>query len=183
MQLSIKDIRAGGNNKIALGLDMHKFIQELSIHIRHKHISVYSIPKLYIEGSLQASKGMKRVLKYCEPMIDAGVSNTESLQRKFRNTWNSIWNNFALDTNLSDKYYDILRQASVSPLPEDLEDKLDTIIFWYLISGSETSLRDVGLNVESALNSLISFDNYNFTIRFLGHLKNTTDGFRTNSLG
>ena len=170
MQLGIKDIKAYGGNKIALGLNINDFLNELSCYVTPKHMSVYSIPKLYLEGNLEVSKSVKRVLKYCEPMLDMGVSSTEALQRKFRNTWVNIWNNFLLDIDLDMETYHIFTQACISPLPPELEHKLDIIVFWYLLASSETNFKDIGSDLESMLFTLVTLDNYNFTYRYLSSL-------------
>lgn len=180
MQLSIKDIKAYGGNKIALGLIINDFLNELSNFISSKHISVYSIPKLYLEGNFTVSRSVKRVLRYCEPMIDKGVSNTEALQRKFRNTWVGLWNNFISDNNLDADTYYLFTQACISPLPLELEHKLDIIVFWYLLANSETSLKDRGTDIPTMLHTLVTLDNYNFTYRYLPSLIKEVD---TNLLG
>lgn len=175
MQLGVKDIKAYGGNKIALGLDIKEFLNELSRYVTPKHMSVYSIPKLYLKGNIRVSKSIKRVLKYCEPMLDMGVSSTEALQRKFRNTWVGIWNNFIQDVNLDMDSYYIFTQACISPLPPELEHKLDIIVFWYLLANSETNFKDIDKDLESMLFTLITIDNYNFTYRYLSSLMKDGD--------
>lgn len=171
MQVNMKNIRCLGNNKIASAIDIKDFLNELQRHIDLVPVTVYSVPKRYLEGTLKVSRIVKRVLKYCEPMIDTGVSNSEALQRKFRNTWNNIWNCFVSDNNLGDEVFYLLQNVGLTNLPESVVNKLEAIVIWYFVSLSEESLRDINQTMDTILKLLVCLDNHYFLRFYLTSIK------------
>lgn len=174
MQIMMRDIRRWGGNKIFDTCGKEDFIDYLRSLERTKPVSAYSVPKLYVNGLITKTSAIKDVLTYCEPMIDVGVSDLATLQRKFRNTWNSIWKYFALDNNLNEEAELILNEFGLSDQLEASDDIItlyNKIIKWYLISNSEQNLEENNLDMMSTLNALVLNNNYDFTYKFISDLK------------
>ena len=173
MQVMMHDIRRWGSKKIYATCKDDNFINYIKSLKRSKVVSAYSIPKKYLDGSIELTDAAKKVLKFCEPMIDSGVSNSEALQRRFRNTWNNIWKNFISDNNLDDEVAIILSDFGLSDqngVSSDIIFKYNSLVLWYLFTSYETNLANNNMTMKDIIDILTLYSNDDFVDKFLPKL-------------
>lgn len=164
MQFAVQDIRSFGNQKIFNGFysskaGMMSFIERLRIQnmmlIDYK-ATAYSLPKVYknIQSDLIRYSGIIAFMNMCEPMILDIDKPDATLQRKFRNNWDSMWTNFGKDLHLNAEVVKMISDlgirlcfvTEIQRIPDEIYKFYNAILKWYTYSVSEASIKE--LNIE-----------------------------------
>lgn len=172
MQVMMHDIRRWGSQKIFTEACKNSdWLTRIKLQDKDKKSPAFSIPKQYVSGEIQITDAAKKVLMYCEPMINNGIEVTKNLQRKFRNTWSGIWKNFALDNNLSEYDELCLAEYGLSSLSGDIDEIYCIIVDWYLFTSSESNLQNNNLDKRDIITKMIISDSNDFTYNIVRELK------------
>ena len=189
MQYAIQDIRGWGNKKLYSYFFPNKHIQNAfleRLRIRNMMLSdvkcsAYSLPKVYNKLSKsinQNYKGMQRFMDMCEPLMSSLDNPDSTVQRKFRNQWDTLWKCFMKDTGLNEEavtmikelgiricFYDsteLLCNTAVSQelsdrFPSDVFDFYNTVLSWYVFSLAESNIRELGLTPLEMIETMIMY--------------------------
>lgn len=160
MNISLQNIRRLGYLKINQGIDLTYIITKVSeidnSLYSEVHISPFSLPKRWkrIDPVIKDKlKGISQFMLSCEAMIE-NIEADEFTQRRFRNRYDRLWQEFSLFTCISLKDAQTLEDFSIKlvyilsqpehPDVDDIIKYFDAIISWYLITQTDISLREYG---------------------------------------
>lgn len=188
MQIALQDIRRWGNLKIAEHFfpcwnDRLLFIQKLSLinsNYNFYKASAYSFPRKHKNISYNSRNlysGIESFILDCEPMID-NIEIDDICQRRFRNSWNSLWKSFCEDLEFSDSEKIMLSELGIRLayiLSEDtdysdLQDVIDfynAVIRWSLFTKQESNFEKNDLSFISVMEMLVTSNSSDFVNNFV----------------
>ena len=124
MQIAIQDIRKLGFKKISQNFYSSEqgklaFLERLRIEnmmLSEYKASAFSFPKMYNKAYKNIKLcyfGIIKFMDMCEPMMRSIDSPDSSVQRKFRNQWNSMWKAVRKDLDLSEESMVMLKNLGI----------------------------------------------------------------------
>lgn len=187
MQVAVKDIRRWGYKKLSnqfFSSEEEKqnfldLLQAQNIRLADIKSSAYSLPRVYSKLSSSIKKyywGMARFVDFCEPMMSSTGKPDASIQRKFRNQWDSLWAGFCKELDLSEDFKDFEEDikelgirlcfyenlSSVNRLDSNILDFYNAVISWYVITASESAIQEFGLEPLQLVGCMIQKDSRSF---------------------
>lgn len=164
MQFFGQDIRSWGNKKIMQNFAssagaQSAFIERLRIQNMLLGIcrsTAYSIPRDYPIAHERIGNlyyGMVAFMNNCEPLILSMDSVGKPVQRKFKNQWDSCWNNFGKSIGLDECTIRIISELgvrlfysiSLADIPESILEFYNAVLKWYVYTSTEGALAETDL--------------------------------------
>lgn len=181
MQIAIQDIRKLGFKKISQNFYSSEqgklaFLERLRIEnmmLSEYKASAFSFPKMYNKAYKNIKLcyfGIIKFMDMCEPMMRSIDSPDSSVQRKFRNQWNSMWKAVRKDLDLSEESMVMLKNLGIriALVSDDYIVSSETYAFynvilsWYVYTMSESTIIGLGLSPLRLLEILVVSDAYEF---------------------
>lgn len=193
MQFAVQDIRRWGslkifNNYFSSDLGRQSFIERLrtcNFMLEDYKCSAYSIPRIYKDVYYDIHNqyyGMIRFVDMCEPLIRSMDKPDDSVKRKIRNQWDSMWKCLKDDLSLNDNAFKAMKELGIRLLfsytsneyihidPEIFEF-YNAILTWYTYTVSESAIA----NLELSSLELIEFMVINDSDKFVYNIQNGFD--------
>lgn len=194
MQFSVSDIRKWGslkifNNYFTTDIGRQGFIErlrQLNYALSDYKCSAYSIPRVYKDVYYNMHSqyyGMSRFVDMCEPLLRSIDNPDDSIKRKIRNQWDSLWKCLKEDLSLSEVACKELKELGVRLLfqytEEDLQIHINAEVFefynailtWYTYTVTESAMTNLALSPLE----LIEFMTINDADKFIYCIKNGFD--------
>lgn len=169
MQFSVSDIRKWGslkifNNYFTTDIGRQGFIErlrQLNFALSDYKCSAYSIPRVYKDVYYDMHSqyyGMSRFVDMCEPLLRSIDSPDDSIKRKIRNQWDSLWKCLKEDLSLSEVACKELKELGVRLLFQYKEEGLqvhinaevfefyNAILTWYTYTVTESAMTNLALS-------------------------------------
>ena len=169
MQFSVSDIRKWGslkifNNYFTTDIGRQGFIErlrQLNFALSDYKCSAYSIPRVYKDVYYDMHSqyyGMSRFVDMCEPLLRSIDNPDDSIKRKIRNQWDSLWKCLKEDLSLSEVACKELKELGVRLLfqykEEDLQIHISAEVFefynavltWYTYTVTESAMTNLALS-------------------------------------
>lgn len=168
MQIGVYEIRRIGNIKILQHFqhdnDFWDDLRVQNLKFSDVKCSAFSFPKVYNE--VQSYDGMVAFMETIEPLMSCIDEPDKSLQRKFRNQWDTLWRSFFKDTGVvpEDWIKELgIRLAFYSDCaPQEILDFYNAVLHWYVASMSESSCTALGLKSVDLIEMLATLDGGEF---------------------
>ena len=187
MQFAVQDIRGWGNRKLCsyfYGSNESKnaFIERMRIKnmmLSDIKSSAYSLPKVYKDLHSHIDNvyvGMVRFVDMCEPLILSIDKIDATIQRKFRNQWDTLWKCFERDTGLPHDTVLTLKELGIRLcfcdsdsvlVSDEVLEFYNTVISWYVFTISESSIQTLGLSSLDLIEVMILSDNMDFVFSII----------------
>ncbi len=181
MQFSVSDIRKWGslkifNNYFTTDVGRQGFIErlrQLNYALSDFKCSAYSIPRVYKDVYYDMHNqyyGMSRFVDMCEPLIRSIDNPDDSIKRKIRNQWDSLWKSLKEDLNLSDAVCKELKELGIRLLFQYTENDLpinisaevfefyNAILTWYTYTVTESAMANLALSPLELIEFMIVSD-------------------------
>lgn len=194
MQFSVSDIRKWGslkifNNYFTTDIGRQGFIErlrQLNFALSDYKCSAYSIPRVYKDVYYDMHSqyyGMSRFVDMCEPLLRSIDNPDDSIKRKIRNQWDSLWKCLKEDLSLSEVACKELKELGVRLLfqykEEDLQIHINAEVFefynailtWYTYTVTESAMANLALSPLE----LIEFMTINDADKFIYCMQNGFD--------
>lgn len=194
MQFSVSDIRKWGslkifNNYFTTDIGRQGFIErlrQLNFALSDYKCSAYSIPRVYKDVYYDMHSqyyGMSRFVDMCEPLLRSIDNPDDSIKRKIRNQWDSLWKCLKEDLSLSEVACKELKELGVRLLfqykEEDLQIHINAEVFefynailtWYTYTVTESAMTNLALSPLE----LIEFMTINDADKFIYCMQNGFD--------
>lgn len=169
MQFSVSDIRKWGslkifNNYFTTDIGRQGFIErlrQLNSALSDYKCSAYSIPRVYKDVYYDMHSqyyGMSRFVDMCEPLLRSIDNPDDSIKRKIRNQWDSLWKCLKEDLSLSEVACKELKELGVRLLFQYKEEGLqvhinaevfefyNAILTWYTYTVTESAMTNLALS-------------------------------------
>lgn len=194
MQFSVSDIRKWGslkifNNYFTTDIGRQGFIErlrQLNFALSDYKCSAYSIPRVYKDVYYDMHSqyyGMSRFVDMCEPLLRSIDNPDDSIKRKIRNQWDSLWKCLKEDLSLSEVACKELKELGVRLLFQYKEENLpihinaevfefyNAILTWYTYTVTESAMTNLALSPLE----LIEFMTINDADKFIYCMQNGFD--------
>ena len=194
MQFSVSDIRKWGslkifNNYFTTDIGRQGFIErlrQLNFALSDYKCSAYSIPRVYKDVYYDMHSqyyGMSRFVDMCEPLLRSIDNPDDSIKRKIRNQWDSLWKCLKEDLSLSEVACKELKELGIRLLfqykEEDLQIHINAEVFefynailtWYTYTVTESAMTNLALSPLE----LIEFMTINDADKFIYCMQNGFD--------
>lgn len=194
MQFSVSDIRKWGslkifNNYFTTDIGRQGFIErlrQLNFALSDYKCSAYSIPRVYKDVYYDMHSqyyGMSRFVDMCEPLLRSIDNPDDSIKRKIRNQWDSLWKCLKEDLSLSEVACKELKELGIRLLfqykEEDLQIHINAEVFefynailtWYTYTVTESAMTNLTLSPLE----LIEFMTINDADKFIYCMQNGFD--------
>lgn len=181
MQFSVSDIRKWGslkifNNYFTTDIGRQGFIErlrQLNFALSDYKCSAYSIPRVYKDVYYDMHSqyyGMSRFVDMCEPLLRSIDNPDDSIKRKIRNQWDSLWKCLKEDLSLSEVACKELKELGVRLLfqykEEDLQIHINAEVFefynailtWYTYTVTESAMTNLDLSPLELIEFMIISD-------------------------
>lgn len=181
MQFSVSDIRKWGslkifNNYFTTDISRQGFIErlrQLNFALSDYKCSAYSIPRVYKDVYYDMHSqyyGMSRFVDMCEPLLRSIDNPDDSIKRKIRNQWDSLWKCLKEDLSLSEVACKDLKELGVRLLfqykEEDLQIHINAEVFefynailtWYTYTVTESAMTNLALSPLELIEFMIISD-------------------------
>lgn len=181
MQFSVSDIRKWGslkifNNYFTTDIGRQGFIErlrQLNFALSDYKCSAYSIPRVYKDVYYDMHSqyyGMSRFVDMCEPLLRSIDNPDDSIKRKIRNQWDSLWKCLKEDLSLSEVACKDLKELGVRLLfqykEEDLQIHINAEVFefynailtWYTYTVTESAMTNLALSPLELIEFMIISD-------------------------
>lgn len=181
MQFSVSDIRKWGslkifNNYFTTDIGRQGFIErlrQLNFALSSYKCSAYSIPRVYKDVYYDMHSqyyGMSRFVDMCEPLLRSIDNPDDSIKRKIRNQWDSLWKCLKEDLSLSEVAYKELKELGIRLLFQYKEDNLpihinaevfefyNAILTWYTYTVTESAMTNLALSPLELIEFMIISD-------------------------
>lgn len=181
MQFSVSDIRKWGslkifNNYFTTDIGRQGFIErlrQLNFALSDYKCSAYSIPRVYKDVYYDMHSqyyGMSRFVDMCEPLLRSIDNPDDSIKRKIRNQWDSLWKCLKEDLSLSEVACKELKELGVRLLfqytEEDLQIHINAEVFefynailtWYTYTVTESAMTNLALSPLELIEFMIISD-------------------------
>lgn len=181
MQFSVSDIRKWGslkifNNYFTTDIGRQGFIErlrQLNFALSDYKCSAYSIPRVYKDVYYDMHSqyyGMSRFVDMCEPLLRSIDNPDDSIKRKIRNQWDSLWKCLKEDLNLSDAVCKELKELGIRLLFQYAENDLpinisaevfefyNAILTWYTYTVTESAMANLALSPLELIEFMIISD-------------------------
>lgn len=194
MQFSVSDIRRWGslkifNNYFTTDIGRQGFIErlrQLNFALSDYKCSAYSIPRVYKDVYYDMHSqyyGMSRFVDMCEPLLRSIDNPDDSIKRKIRNQWDSLWKCLKEDLSLSEVACKELKELGIRLLFQYKEENLpihinaevfefyNAILTWYTYTVTESAMTNLALSPLE----LIEFMTINDADKFIYCMQNGFD--------
>lgn len=194
MQFSVSDIRKWGslkifNNYFTTDIGKQGFIErlrQLNFALSDYKCSAYSIPRVYKDVYYDMHSqyyGMSRFVDMCEPLLRSIDNPDDSIKRKIRNQWDSLWKCLKEDLSLSEVACKELKELGIRLLFQYKEENLpihinaevfefyNAILTWYTYTVTESAMTNLALSPLE----LIEFMTINDADKFIYCMQNGFD--------
>lgn len=194
MQFSVSDIRKWGslkifNNYFTTDIGRQGFIErlrQLNFALSDYKCSAYSIPRVYKDVYYDMHSqyyGMSRFVDMCEPLLRSIDNPDDSIKRKIRNQWDSLWKCLKEDLSLSEVACKELKELGIRLLFQYKEENLpihinaevfefyNAILTWYTYTVTESAMTNLALSPLE----LIEFMTINDADKFIYCMQNGFD--------
>lgn len=194
MQFSVGDIRRWGslkifNNYFTTDIGRQGFIErlrQLNFALSDYKCSAYSIPRVYKDVYYDMHSqyyGMSRFVDMCEPLLRSIDNPDDSIKRKIRNQWDSLWKCLKEDLSLSEVACKELKELGIRLLFQYKEENLpihinaevfefyNAILTWYTYTVTESAMTNLALSPLE----LIEFMTINDADKFIYCMQNGFD--------
>ena len=181
MQFSVSDIRKWGslkifNNYFTTDVGRQGFIErlrQLNYALSDCKCSAYSISRVYKNVYYDMHNqyyGMSRFVDMCEPLIRSIDNPDDSIKRKIRNQWDSLWKCLKEDLSLSDAVCKELKELGIRLLFQYTENDLpinisaevfefyNAILTWYTYTVTESAMTNLALSPLELIEFMITSD-------------------------
>ena len=181
MQFSVSDIRKWGslkifNNYFTTDIGRQGFIErlrQLNFALSDYKCSAYSIPRVYKDVYYDMHSqyyGMSRFVDMCEPLLRSIDNPDDSVKRKIRNQWDSLWKCLKEDLSLSEIACKELKELGIRLLFQYTEDDLsihisaevfefyNAILTWYTYTVTESAMTNLALSPLELIEFMIISD-------------------------
>lgn len=181
MQFSVSDIRKWGslkifNNYFTTDIGRQGFIErlrQLNFALSAYKCSAYSIPRVYKDVYYDMHSqyyGMSRFVDMCEPLLRSIDNPDDSIKRKIRNQWDSLWKCLKEDLSLSEVACKELKELGVRLLFQYTENDLpinisaevfefyNAILTWYTYTVTESAMANLALSPLELIEFMIISD-------------------------
>lgn len=181
MQFSVSDIRKWGslkifNNYFTTDIGRQGFIErlrQLNFALSDYKCSAYSIPRVYKDVYYDMHSqyyGMSRFVDMCEPLLRSIDNPDDSIKRKIRNQWDSLWKCLKEDLSLSEVACKELKELGIRLLFQYKEDDLpihinaevfefyNAILTWYTYTVTESAMTNLALSPLELIEFMIISD-------------------------
>lgn len=181
MQFSVSDIRKWGslkifNNYFTTNIGRQGFIErlrQLNLALSNCKCSAYSIPRIYKNVYYDMHSqyyGMTRFVDMCEPLLRSIDKPDDSIKRKIRNQWDSLWRCLKEDLELSEIVCKELKDLGIRLLFQYEEENLsvsisaevfefyNSILTWYTYTVTESAMNNLGLSPLELIEFMIVSD-------------------------
>ena len=181
MQFSVSDIRKWGslkifNNYFTTNIGRQGFIErlrQLNFALSNCKCSAYSIPRIYKNVYYDMHSqyyGMTRFVDMCEPLLRSIDKPDDSIKRKIRNQWNSLWRCLKEDLELSEIVCKELKDLGIRLLFQYEEENLsvsisaevfefyNSILTWYTYTVTESAMNNLVLSPLELIEFMIVSD-------------------------
>lgn len=176
MQFAMQDVRKWGYIKLGQKFfsDEHhriQFFDELSTILQDLcdiRCSAYSFPRRWcVVKDLCTSRyvGLRNLMYFCEPMIN-NITSLGACQRKFRDKWTSLWDEFCEVVGLTPWERSLLGQVGLllafseksyaKSTAKDIIRFFNSVILWYVFAQSEQNLVKVAETPLNFVSRLVS---------------------------
>ena len=194
MQFSVSDIRKWGslkifNNYFTTNIGRQGFIErlrQLNFALSNCKCSAYSIPRIYKNVYYDMHSqyyGMARFVNMCEPLLRSIDKPDDSIKRKIRNQWDSLWRCLKEDLELSEIVCKELKDLGIRLLFQYEEENLsvsisaevfefyNSILTWYTYTVTESAMNNLVLSPLELIEFMIVSD----TDKFIYCMQNGLD--------
>lgn len=194
MQFSVSNIRRWGslkifNNYFTTDIGRQGFIErlrQLNFALSDYKCSAYSIPRVYKDVYYDMHSqyyGMSRFVDMCEPLLRSIDNPDDSIKRKIRNQWDSLWKCLKEDLSLSEVACKELKELGIRLLFQYKEENLpihinaevfefyNAILTWYTYTVTESAMTNLALSPLE----LIEFMTINDADKFIYCMQNGFD--------
>lgn len=181
MQFSVSDIRKWGslkifNNYFTTNIGRQGFIErlrQLNLALSNCKCSAYSIPRIYKNVYYDMHSqyyGMTRFVDMCEPLLRSIDKPDDSIKRKIRNQWDSLWRCLKEDLELSEIVCKELKDLGIRLLFQYEEENLsvsisaevfefyNSILTWYTYTVTESAMNNLVLSPLELIEFMIVSD-------------------------
>lgn len=181
MQFSVSDIRKWGslkifNNYFTTNIGRQGFIErlrQLNLALSNCKCSAYSIPRIYKNVYYDMHSqyyGMTRFVDMCEPLLRSIDKPDDSIKRKIRNQWDSLWRCLKEDLELSEIVCKELKELGIRLLFQYEEENLsvsisaevfefyNSILTWYTYTVTESAMNNLVLSPLELIEFMIVSD-------------------------
>lgn len=181
MQFSVSDIRKWGslkifNNYFTTNIGRQGFIErlrQLNLALSNCKCSAYSIPRIYKNVYYDMHSqyyGMTRFVDMCEPLLRSIDKPDDSIKRKIRNQWDSLWRCLKEDLELSEIVCKELKDLGIRLLFQYEEENLsvsisaevfefyNAILTWYTYTVTESAMNNLVLSPLELIEFMIVSD-------------------------
>ena len=181
MQFSVSDIRKWGslkifNNYFTTDIGRQGFIErlrQLNFALSDYKCSAYSVPRVYKDVYYDMHNqyyGMSRFVDMCEPLIRSIDNPDDSIKRKIRNQWDSLWKCLKEDLSLSEVACKELKELGIRLLFQYKEENLpihintevfefyNAILTWYTYTVTESAMANLALSPLELIEFMIISD-------------------------
>lgn len=181
MQFSVSDIRKWGslkifNNYFTTNIGRQGFIErlrQLNLALSNCKCSAYSIPRIYKNVYYDMHSqyyGMTRFVNMCEPLLRSIDKPDDSIKRKIRNQWDSLWRCLKEDLELSEIVCKELKDLGIRLLFQYEEENLsvsisaevfefyNAILTWYTYTVTESAMNNLVLSPLELIEFMIVSD-------------------------
>lgn len=181
MQFSVSNIRKWGslkifNNYFTTDAGRQGFIErlrQLNFALSNYKCSAYSIPRIYKDVYYDMHYqyyGMSRFVDMCEPLLRSIDNPDDSVKRKIRNQWDSLWKCLKEDLSLSEVACKELKELGIRLLFQYTEDDLpihisaevfefyNAILTWYTYTVTESAMTNLALSPLELIEFMIISD-------------------------
>lgn len=181
MQFSVSDIRKWGslkifNNYFTTDAGRQGFIErlrQLNFALSNYKCSAYSIPRVYKDVYYDMHSqyyGMSRFVDMCEPLLRSIDNPDDSVKRKIRNQWDSLWKCLKEDLSLSEVACKELKELGIRLLFQYAEGDLpihisaevfefyNAILTWYTYTVTESAMTNLALSPLELIEFMIISD-------------------------
>lgn len=174
MQFFVQDVREWGFKKIfsnfAQSTDGERaFFERLRIQnmmLIECKSTAFSLPKLYssVYDRIKSRYfGMECMMNNCEPLILSTDTPGKSVQRRFRNQWETCWGSFGKSIGLHPDTTKMVQDLGIrvcfakdfDRLPDELFEFYNVVLKWFVYTSTEGALMETGLTPTQLVERMI----------------------------
>lgn len=175
MQIALHDIRSMGNRNIFNSYgSIVDAIKKLNYEYYNTKCSAYGFLRQWGSIGENISKniiGLHAFVLMCEPMIDnisfaKDSKDSAPAQRKFRDRWNSLWDNIAKDVSLDSQTVELLGDFGlklgllpVNRFSDTIIEFYNALFIWNVFIQSEVNFEYHGMTHIEVLDLMITSGN------------------------
>lgn len=173
MQFFVQDIREWGDKKILTNFARSvrgegAFFERLRLQnmmLSSYKDTAFSLPRDYrklYDTIKNRYFGMEYFMNNCEPLILSMDAPGKSVQRRFRNQWETCWGSFGKSANLPPETIGAVESLGIRicyavevSIPDEVLQFYNSVLKWYVYTSTEGAIQETGFTPTQLVEQMI----------------------------